>query len=116
MDSKDAYIVQLENTIKSLERQVNNLTEMVILLRKQKFGSSSEKTPKDETEVQLSIFNEAELEASPEAQEPAERELTGIIAETPKQNVRSFLKTFRLRKSNTMSQRMSVSVPNAKQN
>lgn len=41
MDSKDAYIIELENTIKSLERQINNLTEMVILLRKQKFGSSA---------------------------------------------------------------------------
>ena len=37
MDDKEAYILQLENTIKSLEKQVNNLTEIIILLRKQKF-------------------------------------------------------------------------------
>lgn len=45
MDTKDSYIQHLENTIKSLERQVSNLTEMVLLLRKEKFGSSSEENP-----------------------------------------------------------------------
>ena len=30
MDHKDAYIEQLENTIKELQNQVNNLTEMVL--------------------------------------------------------------------------------------
>ena len=48
MDSKDAYIKQLENTVKSLEQQVSNLTEMLILMRKDKFGSSSEKTSRNE--------------------------------------------------------------------
>lgn len=46
MTSKDAYIEHLENTIKDLQNQVNNLAEMVMLLRKEKFGPSSEKTPK----------------------------------------------------------------------
>lgn len=32
MDNKDAYILQLENTIKNLEQQVNNLTEMILLI------------------------------------------------------------------------------------
>ena len=41
MNSKDAYIEHLENTIKDLQSQVNNLTEMVMLLRKEKFGPSS---------------------------------------------------------------------------
>lgn len=62
MNAKDAYIEHLENTIKDLQKQVNNLTEMVLLLRKKKFGSSSEKTPREDTDVQLSFFNEAELE------------------------------------------------------
>lgn len=62
MTTKDAYIERLENTIKDLRNQVSNLTEMVMLLRKEKFGSSSEKTPK-QIEGQLSLFNEAELEA-----------------------------------------------------
>ena len=46
MNENDAYIEHLENTIKDLQNQVSNLTEMVLLLRKEKFGSSSEKTPK----------------------------------------------------------------------
>ena len=47
MNAKDAYIEHLENTIKDLQKQVNNLTEMILLLRKKKFGSSSEKTPRE---------------------------------------------------------------------
>ena len=33
MDARDAYIEQLEKTIKKLQDQVSNLTEMVMLLR-----------------------------------------------------------------------------------
>lgn len=69
MNEKDAYILQLENTIKDLQNQVSNLTEMVLLLRKEKFGPSSEKATK-QIEGQLSLFNEAEVEASPKADEP----------------------------------------------
>lgn len=61
MTTKDAYIEHLENTIKDLQDQVSNLAEMVMILRKEKFGSSSEKTPK-QIKGQLSLFNEAELE------------------------------------------------------
>ena len=61
MMDKDAYIEHLENTIKTLQNQVSNLTEMVMLLRREKFGSSSEKTPKAQIEGQLSLFNEAEV-------------------------------------------------------
>lgn len=67
MDAKDAYIEHLENTIKDLSNQVSNLTEMIQLLRKEKFGSSSEKT---QTEGQLSLFNEAEMEADASVPEP----------------------------------------------
>lgn len=69
MSEKDAYIEHLENTIKDLQNQVSNLTEMVLLLRKEKFGSSSEKTPK-QIDGQLSLFNEAEIEADPKSEEP----------------------------------------------
>ena len=34
MNEKDAYIEYLENTIKDLQDQVSNLTEMILLLRK----------------------------------------------------------------------------------
>ena len=69
MNEKDAYIEHLENTIKDLQNQVSNLTEIVLLLRKEKFGSSSEKTPK-QIEGQLSLFNEAEVEADSKSEEP----------------------------------------------
>lgn len=69
MNEKDAYIEHLENTIKDLQNQVNNLTDMILLLRKEKIGSSSEKTT-IQIEGQLSLFNEAEAEMNPDAQEP----------------------------------------------
>ena len=69
MTEKDAYIEHLENTIKDLQNQVSNLTEMVLLLRKEKFGSSSEKTTST-VEGQLSLFNEAEVEAVSNSDEP----------------------------------------------
>ena len=77
MDSKDAYIEHLENTIKNLQGQVNNLTEMVLLLRKEKFGSSSEKTPRKDITEQISLFNEAEQEADSSVPEPVSREVKG---------------------------------------
>ena len=63
---KDAYILQLENQVQNLEKQVNNLTEIIILLRKQKFGSSSEKTPKSQFDGQLNL-QEAEQESASDA-------------------------------------------------
>ncbi|WFR57132.1 transposase [Anaerocolumna sp. AGMB13025] len=77
MNQKDAYIEHLENTIKNLQTQVNNLTEIVLLLRKEKFGSSSEKTPKDEIVGQISLFNEAEIEADSSIHEPIKKEVDG---------------------------------------
>ncbi|MGE5627782.1 MAG: transposase domain-containing protein [Solirubrobacterales bacterium] len=77
MDNKDAYIEQLENTIKSLKNQVNNLTKMILLLRKEKFGSTSEKTHKKDIDGQISFFNEAELEADVNAHEPITHEVKG---------------------------------------
>jgi transposase len=92
MNSKDAYIAQLENKIKNLEHQVYNLTEMLILMRKQKFGSSSEKTPKTSDESQLGIFNEAEMEASPEAEEPAVKRVDGYYRKNSKTKREELLK------------------------
>lgn len=72
-----AYVAQLEETIKHLEAQVSELTEMVNFFKKQVFGSSSEKTPKAELANQLSFFNEAEAEADPKAEEPGFRTPSG---------------------------------------
>ncbi|MBQ1188852.1 MAG: IS66 family transposase [Lachnospiraceae bacterium] len=79
MNEKDAYIMHLENTIKDLQNQVSNLTEMIMLLRKDKFGSSSEKTPKDEIPGQLSLFNEAEVEAEGSSKEPIKKSVKGYL-------------------------------------
>jgi transposase len=84
MDTKDAHITQLENTIKNLEQQVSNLTEMILLMRKKKFGSSSEKTPNIEVGVQLNIFNEAEADASSDAQEPVVKLVDGYYRKNQK--------------------------------
>ena len=89
MDARDAYIEQLEKTIKKLQDQVSNLTEMVMLLRKGKFGPSSEKTEKPSKE-QLSLFNEAELEADASAPEPIEKDVHGYkrrVAKTKREEV-----------------------------
>ena len=77
MMDKDAYIEHLENTIKALQNQVSSLTEMVMLLRREKFGSSSEKTPKAQIEGQLSLFNEAEAEADASVPEPVVKDVNG---------------------------------------
>lgn len=89
MDARDAYIEQLEKTIKKLQDQVSNLTEMVMLLRNEKFGPSSEKTEKPSKE-QLSLFNEAELEADASAPEPIEKDVHGYkrrVAKTKREEV-----------------------------
>ena len=78
MNNQDAYIEHLENTIKDLQNQVNNLTEMVMLLRKDKFGPSSEKTPK-QVDGQLSLFNEAEMETDTSVPEPIKKTVKGYV-------------------------------------
>ena len=77
MNDKDAYIEHLEKTIKDLQNQISNLTEMIMLLRKEKFGPSSEKTRKGDIPGQLSLFNEAEAEADASAQEPVVHDVKG---------------------------------------
>jgi len=46
---------------KKLKQIVENFTEMILILQKARFGSSSEKTPKNYIQGQLSLFNEAEV-------------------------------------------------------
>lgn len=96
MNTKDAYIEHLENTIKDLQSQINNLTEMVILLRKEKFGPSSEKTPK-QVEGQLSLFNEAEIEADASVPEPISKEVKGYVRKNPKTKREEIIKDLPVR-------------------
>lgn len=63
----------LENSIKDLYKQVNNLTKMIRFLGKEKFGSSSEKPPKSDIHGQLSLFNEAEQGADVDVKEPIKK-------------------------------------------
>lgn len=83
MEHKDAYIEHLENTIaglketiSGLQNQISNLTEMIMLLRKEKFGSSSEKTSY-QVEGRISLFNEVEIEADASATEPVTKDVRG---------------------------------------
>ena len=96
MNAKDAYIEHLENTIKNLQSQVNNLTEMVMLLRKEKFGPSSEKTPK-QVEGQLSLFNEVEVEADASVPEPISKEVKGYARKNPKTKREEIIKDLPVR-------------------
>ncbi len=96
MNNKDAYIEQLENTIKDLQNQISNLTEMVLLLRKDKFGSSSEKTPK-QVDGQLSLFNEAELEADASVPEPIKKAVKGYVRTTSRKNREELIKDLPVR-------------------
>ena len=96
MNAKDAYIEHLENTIKDLQSQVNNLTEMVMLLRKEKFGPSSEKPPK-QVDGQLSLFNEAEVEADASVPEPISKEVKGYVRNNPKTKREEIIKDLPVR-------------------
>ena len=96
MDNKDAYIQHLENTIKSMQLQIDNLTEAVLLLRKEKFGPSSEKTDKS-IDGQLSIFNEAEVCADESAQEPISKEVRGYTRKHPKTKREEIIKDLPVR-------------------
>jgi len=68
--SQEEYIKQLETTIKSLENQVANLTELILGFQKKQFGSSSEKTKREDFDGQLNLFNEPEVEYSENIKEP----------------------------------------------
>ena len=79
---RDNTILMQQNSIDELKRQVDNLTEIIIQMRKDRFGSSSEKTVYTDGAdgKQLSIFNEVEVEADPNAVEPIKRNANGLAA------------------------------------
>lgn len=79
MDTKDAYVRQLENQISMMQKQIDNLTELILIMRQDKFGASSEKTPKDAVDGQLSIFDEAEVCADASVPQPVAKEVRGCF-------------------------------------
>lgn len=62
--ARDHTILALQNSIEELTRQVTNLTEAIIQMRHDKYGSSSEKHL-GVLPGQISFFNEVEIEAAP---------------------------------------------------
>ena len=64
---KDAYIQDLQKALRLLLEEVRDLEEMVALLQKKRFGSSSEATPVQAEEEPLGVFPEAELEYKEDA-------------------------------------------------
>ena len=103
MDNKDAYIEHLENTIvnlnetiNGLQNQISNLTEMIMLFRKEKFSSSSEKTPK-QVDGQISLFNEAEIEADESVPEPVKKTIHGYLRNAGRTNREELIKDLPVR-------------------
>ena len=89
--AKDEYqeLLELRETVKhqkktidKLEYQVENLTQAILHMKKKQFGSSSEKTP--QSEGQISIFNEAEMESNSKAPEPTVQNVSSY-KRTPRQ-------------------------------
>ena len=75
---KDAYIQDLQKAMRLLLEEVRDLEEMVALLQKKRFGSSSEATPVQAEEEPLGVFPEAELEYKEDAPEPFKKDQRGV--------------------------------------
>lgn len=84
MDTKDALIQEQQRTIEHLQSQVENLTEIIRLMQKDKFGSSSEQSKYIADEDQFCLFNEAEVCASSNAKEPITHNKKGWVKKPTK--------------------------------
>ena len=84
MDTKDAYIRQIENQISAMHKQVDDPTGLILVMRQDKFGASSEKTPKDAVDGRLPLFGEAEVCADASVPEPVTKEGKGYIRKDPR--------------------------------
>ena len=74
---KDAYIRELQSTLKDVMSENIDLQELLALLRRQMYGSKSEKTPVKEESPQLGMFNEAEQEYAGTVEEPVKKDQRG---------------------------------------
>ena len=67
---KDAYIAELQSAVRDLVGELHNLDEVIALLRKKQFGSSSEQTPLVEQTEEQMVLNEPEAVQDAEEPEP----------------------------------------------
>lgn len=75
--AKDRTIISLQKSIDELTCQVANLTEAILQMRHDKYGSSSEKHAGTLPD-QISFFNEVEIETDPlVCDEPFEADSVG---------------------------------------
>src|SRR5699024_550810 len=75
---KDAYIQEMQKSLRLLLEEVWDLEEMGGRLQKKRFGSASEATPEQAGEKPLSVFPEAELEYKEDAPEPFKKDQRGV--------------------------------------
>ena len=66
---RDATIAMLKSSIDKLNQQIENLTEAIMLMRRERYAPSSE---------QMSIFNEAEVSADARITEPIKKDKKGL--------------------------------------
>ena len=80
LKARDDTILMLQNSIKDPQRQIGNLTEIILQMRHDRFGPSSERTVRDDGSDgrQLSIFNEVEIEADANVPEPIRKNANGL--------------------------------------
>ncbi len=84
--AKDRTIISLQKSIDELTRQVSNLTEAILQMRHDKYGSSSEKHAGTLPD-QISFFNEVEIEAAPlVCDEPFEADSAGKAKKNSKRS------------------------------
>ena len=78
METKD-QVTKLQLKIEELELEIKNLHETVTFLTRKLFGRSSETSKSLKIEGQMSLFDEAEVEAVSDAPEPTIEEVTTVL-------------------------------------
>lgn len=81
-------VIKLQLRIAELELENKNLHETVTFLTRKLFGRSSETSKSLYIDVQMSLFDEAEVEADPTATEPTLEKVAVVIKRNIKANVR----------------------------
>ena len=89
------YVASLEKSVESLQIQIDQLTDLLAKSQKALFGRSSEKSRYiiGEQSEQISLFNEAEVEANSAAEEPTVQTIIAAHARKPKRTKEELAKT-----------------------